>query len=217
MEAMSLEVKRKEPSFFKSLASLVSSDLIGRKALLNQGNETRSSQLSQTERSLGSLTRDEENGWILEDSTRIVSFRVKTFQAFVDKLVSMAGRRVAEILLYNMGNEMGRTICHYSKDDIKSENDLGEVLDRVARLRGWGRCLVFEKRKESSRTLYLVKFRGTPLSYERTSMEPTCHVVRGGIVGYLEAYLSKKAAASSEIECASLGHEFCVFEVTFAD
>jgi hypothetical protein len=45
------------------------------------------------------LRRKFDEGAILEDDERIISFRVKTFQALVDRLLEATGLRAAECCL----------------------------------------------------------------------------------------------------------------------
>ena len=159
------------------------------------------------------LTRDEEKGWILEDGIRIISFRLRTIHAAVDKLASMVGSKVTATLLYEIGFEIGKAAMSYSRDNIHSEEELGPVLDRVLSLRGWGRCLGIAKRPLSGGRVYVARLKGTLLSDERQTVEPTCHMVRGVVAGWLETHCGKKAVESVETECVSTGDPACVFEV----
>lgn len=161
------------------------------------------------------ITRDREKGWVLEEGNRIITFRVKTFQSFVDRMISLVGKRVAEMILYQMGNEIGHVAYKYSEDRLRSDEDLGRVLDDVVGTRGWGRCGDFERQVQSGALRCTLTVTGTPFSYERTSLEPTCHIVRGVVAGYLESHFGRKAQSSIEKECASTGSKVCVFEVTF--
>lgn len=161
------------------------------------------------------ISRDREKGWVLEDDRRIVTFRIKTFQSFVDRLISLVGDHVAETILYQMGDEIGRVAFDYSRKNIKSEDDLRKVLDNVLSNRGWGRCGAIEKYTRDNKIVYIVRVTGTPSSHERASNEPTCHIERGIASGYLEAYLGKKAWSHSELECVSAGGRLCVFEIIF--
>jgi predicted hydrocarbon binding protein len=161
------------------------------------------------------ISRDKEKGWIVEDGKRLVTFRIRTFQSLVDRLTSLVGSRVAETILSQMGNEIGRVTFDYSREVIKSEADLGPVFDNVLASRGWGRCTDFEKQARDGKTIYTVRTRGSPFSHERTSAISTCHLVGGVVSGYLEAYLGKKAQSYVERECESRGNQFCVFETTF--
>jgi len=61
--------------------------------------------------------------------------------------------------------------------------------------------------------IYVFKLKGTSLSYERKLTEPSCHMMRGILSGWLEAYSDAKAVESTEKECESMGKQFCVFEV----
>ncbi len=162
------------------------------------------------------LERDVEKGWILEGKIRIMSLRAKTFQSFVDKLVVVAGPAVSAVLLGQMGAEIGRSEFAYSKDEIHTEEDLVRLGDRFLRLRGWGRIIKAETRKEDGKSIYTYSIADSILSHERQAKVPTCHLIRGLVVGWLEAYLGKKSVGSVERECASLGSQNCVFDITFA-
>lgn len=168
-------------------------------------------------RPLERLERDENKGWILEDGKRILSFRVTTFQAFIDKLMNIAGSQVAQTLLFQTGKEIGQTGLRYSKDKIKSEQDLGKVFDEVLTLRGWGKCLEIQKKSQDSKTLYVFTLSNCPLCHEHKTGLTICHLMGGISAGWLEAYLGKKALTSVERECASTNGQFCVFEITFVD
>ncbi len=91
------------------------------------------------------ISRDREKGWVVEDDKRLVTFRLKTFQAFENRLISLVGDAVSKMILYQMGNEIGHVACEYAREAIKSESDLGPVLDSILSGRGWGRCGVFAK------------------------------------------------------------------------
>lgn len=164
------------------------------------------------------LTRDMENGWISEDiHTRIATFRVKTFQIFVDRLMGIPGGYVGSLLLEKMGEAMGEAAMQDRKNAIHSDEDLWKAFDRVVSIRGSGRCLGMTRSTKDSETAYVFKMKGTLLSHERRAAEPTCHIIRGTIREWTEAYLNKKALKSVETECASTGSSSCVFEVTFKD
>jgi len=163
------------------------------------------------------ITRDREKGWVLEEGNRIVTFRIRTFQSFVDRLISLVGKRVSEVIMYQMGTEIGHVAYKYSEDKIKSDEDWAPVLDNVLATRGWGRCRNFEKQAQSGTLTYAITITGTPFSYERKTTEPTCHVLRGVVAGCIEARLGTKAQNSIEKECQSMGSKSCIFELTFRD
>jgi predicted hydrocarbon binding protein len=170
---------------------------------------------------LEQLSRDEENGWIMEDPERIMSFTVPNFQAIIDDLTALTSRNVANVLLFRMGLATARAnvkiiLSELKNEDPPKEMKLYEAFDRFVQTRGWGRCLGMAKEDEFAETVYVFKCKGTPFSYKRTASEPSCHMMRGAAHGWLEGYLGRKAAASVETECASMGAPFCVFQVTFA-
>jgi len=161
------------------------------------------------------LSRDIDRGWIFEGHDRILSFRVTTFQKFVDSLVGMAGTKVAEILLYTMGASLGHIAFHHYKEKVQSEEDLQKVFDKVLASRGWGRCVRITKTMDPSKSVYAADLTGSPFSYERKALEPTCHILRGAVAGFIEASLNKKATSSAETTCASMGAPHCTFQISF--
>jgi predicted hydrocarbon binding protein len=161
------------------------------------------------------ISRDKDKGWVIEADKRLVTFRLKTFQSFENRLVSLVGDGLGQVILYQMGNEIGRVALDYSKEAIKSESDLGGVLDSIISTRGWGRCGAYEKQPRDGKIAYTIRFTGTPSSHERVSAKPTCHIERGIASGFLEAYLGKKAQSHSELSCVSAGSQFCTYEMIF--
>jgi predicted hydrocarbon binding protein len=127
----------------------------------------------------------------------------------------MAGSTVTKILFYQMGEAIGQTAMHYWKHEIQSPSDLTRISDKVLKLRGWGRCLNVEISGFHGKTIYVFSLKGTPSSHERTANEPTCHIMRGIVAGWLEAYLDRKAQSTTETACASMGNKHCVFKVEF--
>lgn len=125
------------------------------------------------------MSRDLENGWLLESGRRIVSFRIKTYQAFVNKMTIIAGQRVAQTLLYQMGNEMGRAAFTNSRKDVHSLKDAWRVFDRVLAHHGWGRCVDLTERIHGNSVVFVVTVKGCPLCDDRRSEEPSCDVLRG--------------------------------------
>jgi predicted hydrocarbon binding protein len=160
------------------------------------------------------IARDMENGWVLEEGSRLVTFRIKTFQSFMDRMISLVGQRVGEVILYQMGNEIGHVTYQYSEAKILSDDDLGRVLDDVLATRGRGRCGNFEMQAHGPTATCTLTAIGTPCSHERSSSERTCHIVRGIVAGFMEARFGTKAQSSFEKECQSNGSRTCVFEVT---
>jgi predicted hydrocarbon binding protein len=123
---------------------------------------------------------------------------------------------VSKTILFQMGNEIGHVAYDYSREAIKSESDLGPVLDSILSVRGWGRCGVFIKeQRDGKKIVFTVQARGTPSSHERTSVKPTCDIESGIASGFLEAYFGKKAQAHMELACVSTGSQYCILETTF--
>jgi len=162
---------------------------------------------------LQNLTRDEMRGLILEDNKRSLSFSVSTFQALVSRLVDMAGSRVAQLILYELGDEMGWTAARHVKRKL-TPNNLVETLDAALRMRGWGRCLSLEEKEPN---VFVSTHSDCPLCYRRKAAEPFCDLMRGVVAGWMEGLISKKASGSIERRCAAVDGKFCVFEVSFND
>lgn len=164
---------------------------------------------------MGRLARDEEEGLILEDGKRIISFRIETWLALIDRVFGIAGPKITKVLLEQIGNEIGNSSMAYSKSQLQGEESLAKVLDEVLLLRGWGRCRDFEKRIEDGKAIYRFRLNNTPFTHERKSTQPVCDMMRGIVEGWLETYLGRKAAGNNEISCAAMGHAFCSIEIVF--
>ncbi len=164
---------------------------------------------------LGGFVVDSDNGWMMAHGKRIITFRVETYQAMMDKLTGIAGSTVAKTLFYQMGEQVGQEAMRYSRHEVQSTSDLALVADKVLRFHGWGRCSRMEKTVQEGKMVYVCVLKGTPLSYQRTASEPTCHMMRGIAAGWLEAYFERKAQSSTETACASMGKQDCTFEVEF--
>ena len=160
------------------------------------------------------LTRDKEHGLILEDGKRVVSFRLATFQALVNRLIEMAGEKVGRTLLFQMGCEIGRVGLRYSKEKIL-ENNVAKVFDDVIRHRGWGRCLGIEKQGNDP-NVFIITMTDCPLCYGQKSAESTCDLMRGIVTGWMEALLDRKPVRSFETDCGAVKGPLCVFEVSFS-
>ncbi|MGO9645861.1 MAG: XylR N-terminal domain-containing protein [Candidatus Bathyarchaeia archaeon] len=162
---------------------------------------------------LQNLTRDEMRGLILEDNKRILSFSVSTFQALVSRLVDVAGSRVAQLILYELGDEIGWTAARHSKRKMMP-NNLVDAFDAALRMRGWGRCLSLEEKEAN---IFVSTHSDCPLCHRRKAAEPFCDLMRGVVAGWMEGVLNKKAAGSVERRCSAVEGKFCVFEVSFND
>lgn len=159
------------------------------------------------------LEHQEQDGWILENGERILSFRVTTFQSIFDRVTAMAGEKVSKIILSQMGQEIGRTAFNYSRDRILPDN-LVEALDHILSIQGWGRVLSLEKTGNGSSVTYVCTIKGCHPRHRRVSTSRTCDIIRGIVSGWLESYVQKNA---ENIETASVGTgpQPCVFRVTF--
>jgi len=160
------------------------------------------------------LRRRQEDGWIVEGEERILSFRVKTFQAVLDRLSSMTESELGKTVLNQIGQDMGRAAFDYSKNDINSE-DHWKILDGVLSARGWGRCVSVNRINDESYVTYAYTIRDCPICYNRKATEPMCDIVRGIVTGWQESILGRKAQPSDETRCAATGAKFCIFHVSF--
>ncbi len=160
------------------------------------------------------LTRDEEKGWISEGDNRIVTLRVKTFQTLSNQLEAIVGSKISGVILNQLGMACGRVVMGYSREAIQLQSDLPTILDWIMKDRGWGRCVDLTWQSSGTRTIYVAKVKGSPLSHEHHSSQPSCHLLRGALSGWLEEYLNAKVTDSTEKECESMGNPFCIFEVT---
>jgi len=171
-----------------------------------------------TVKSAADLRRIFDEGLILEDSERIITFRLKTFQALIDRLVSLSGSNIAKVLFHQLGNEVGQAGMRYSKDQIQSENDLGPVLDNVLKNRGWGTCLGIDVKKQNNKQIFVATMHNCPLCFGLKSSEPQCDFVRGIVSGWIEGYMARKASIdSTETECVATGGKNCIFEISYME
>lgn len=164
---------------------------------------------------LKTLDKDVETGLIVESISgeKIVAFRTTTALHLMDTLVELLGEKLGATLIYQMGRDMGRSMFDHLEDEVKSDNDLVNLMDTVLAERGWGRCREL-KQVEMKGSTYHVKTEGNPISGKHGSNEPMCHSIRGFYVGFLEAYLHKKAKHSEQVTCRALGAPSCTFELT---
>jgi len=164
---------------------------------------------------LDKIARDEKKGLILENESRIVSFELDTLQASVERLMRISGERVSEVLLLQMGNEIGKVSFQHWRDEVKSDSDAGRVFDRLMRLRGWGRCLNLEKQdRDEGKTVYVFNTADCPACFDRKTSKPVCDLMRGIASGWLEGYLGRKPSEVAETACAAVRGQLCVFELT---
>ena len=161
------------------------------------------------------LSRDLENGYLFVNGERIFAIRIKTYQAFIDHLKAVRGKSVSTVLCDQIGKSMGHAAMAFWKNRVHRVEDVWKLGDEVFSHQGCGRLLGAEERVEGGTRKFIVRCRGTPISYERNAAEPTCDVMRGFVQGWVETYLEKAAASSTETQCESMGSSECVFEVTF--
>lgn len=160
------------------------------------------------------ISRDSENGHVFLNGDRVFSFRIKTFQAYMDRL-NISGDKVSRVLMDQMGKAAGHAAMDFQRDRVHSVEDLWKVTDEVLSEQGCGRCLGIEQHVEGNTSKFTVRLRGTPLTYNRKTTEPSCHAARGLMQGWIEAYLNRNATASVETKCESMGASECIFEITF--
>lgn len=164
---------------------------------------------------LKTLDKDSETGLIVESVSgeRMVALRTTTFLHLVDRLMELLGEGLGANLLYQMGKDIGRSMFAHLADEVKSDNDLVNLMDVVLAERGWGRCRELKKTEFRGLT-YSARMEGNPISGKHGSNEPICHFVRGFYTGFLEAYLHRKVKHSEQVTCRALGAPACSFEIT---
>jgi predicted hydrocarbon binding protein len=163
---------------------------------------------------LSTLDKHTETGLIVENPSleKMVAFRTTTALHLMDKLVELLGEGLGANLLHQMGRDVGQSMFSHLKDEVKSDNDLVSLLDIVMAERGWERCKE-AKRIEMRGLTYSIRTEGNPTSGKHATNEPMCHF-KGICIGFLEAYLNKKAKSSQQITCAALGAPCCTFEIS---
>ena len=87
------------------------------------------------------ISRDLEKGYLFVNGERMFAIRIKTFQAFVDRLNVITGKQVSQVLSDQMGKAIGHTAMAYSKDRVRSVEDLWKVGDEILSQQGCGRLL----------------------------------------------------------------------------
>ena len=134
----------------------------------------------------------------------------------LDHLHSIAGSKVANTVLNQIGEEIGRATFTYSKNDIPSQ-DHWKILDEVLSVRGWGRCVSVNRINHEPYVTYAYTIRDCPICYGQKATEPMCDIVRGIVTGWHESILGRKAESSYETRCAATGATFCIFHVSFKE
>ncbi len=164
---------------------------------------------------LKTLDKDAETGLIVESVSgeKMVAFRTTTALHLMDRLVELLGGGLGTNMIYHMGRDMGQSMFDHLEGEVKSDNDLVEMMDTVMAERGWGRCREL-KQVEMKGLTYHMKTEGNPISGKHGPNEPMCHTIRGFYAGFLEAYLHKKVKQSEQLTCRALGAPACTFEVT---
>jgi predicted hydrocarbon binding protein len=127
-------------------------------------------------------------------------------ESILDHVTAVAGEKVTKTILFQTGQEIGRTAFDCSRSQILF-NDLGEALDRVLSVRGWGRVLDLSKTEHGRNVTYACAIKGYPIC-------PTCDIMSGIVSGWLESFAQKKTE-SIETDCVAPGFQPCVFRVTF--
>jgi predicted hydrocarbon binding protein len=127
----------------------------------------------------------------------------------------LVGDKVSKLILYRLGNEIGHIACDYSRKVIKSEADLGPVLNNILFVRGWADTEFSSRKRTMEKITFILQATETLSAHERTSVKATCNIENGIASGFLEAYVGKKAQSHSEVACASTGSQHCIFETSF--
>jgi predicted hydrocarbon binding protein len=164
---------------------------------------------------LKTLDKDAETGLIVESVSgeKMVAFRTTTVLHLMDRLLGLLGEGLGANIIYQMGRDQGQSMLSHLEDEVKSDNDLVNLMDAVLAERGWGRCREL-KQVEMKGSTYLAKTEGNPISGKHGPNEPMCHYVRGFYAGFLEAYLHRKVKHSEQVTCRVLGAPACTFEIT---
>lgn len=161
-------------------------------------------------------TVDKEMGSIFYGDRRVVELYASNLQTLVNKLLGLAGARVAEVLLVHMGGDMGRE-AYASRKQIREAplDELRSISDQVVADHGWGRYRELNKESRNGKEVYSVAISDCPLCYKRTAMEPVCHLMRGIVMGWIESYVDRKSHNTAEVQCSAMGSPNCKFEITF--
>ncbi len=163
---------------------------------------------------LKTLDKDAETGLIVESVSgeKMVAFRTTTALHMMDRLIEILGEGLGANLVYQMGKDMGRSMFNHLEDEVRSHNDLVNMMDTVLAERGWGRCREL-KQVETRGSTYHVETQGNPISGKHGTDEPMCHTLRGFYAGFLEGYVNKKVKNSKQLTCRALGASSCTFEI----
>ncbi len=129
------------------------------------------------------------------------------------RVTAMAGEKVTQKILHQIGREIGKTAFNNSRDQILPDN-LVDALDRALSIRGWGRVRALQKTAQGSNMTYVCTVEGNLLSHKRASTTPICDLMRGIVSRWLESFVQKNAE-SIETACISAGSHLCVFRITF--
>ena len=164
---------------------------------------------------LKTLDKDAETGLIIESVSgkKMVAFRTETALHLMDRLMDLLGDTLGANIIYQMGKDMGRSMFDHLEGEVKSHNDLVEMMDTVLAERGWGRCREL-KQVEMKDSTYHIKTEGNPISGKHGLNEPMCHTIRGFYSGFLEGYIGKRSKHSEQLTCRALGAPYCTFEIT---
>lgn len=131
----------------------------------------------------------------------------------LDRVTAIAGKKVTQQILHQIGQELGKTVFNNSRDQIPPDKPV-EALDLALRKRGWGRAIAVRKAEHESSVTYMCTVEGRFLLRKRESTSPTCDIMRGIVSRWLESFVQKNAECI-ETACVSAGSHLCVFRVTF--
>lgn len=160
------------------------------------------------------LYRAPDEGVIRENGTRIITFRIRTFQRLIEKCEKIFGTG-AIVILYGEGMAVGEAGMEYSRSQIASDEDLWTVLDKLVAVRGWERITNMKISRDDDQVAHVFRWKNTPLAYEKRKDGPVCDFCRGILAGWLQAYYGKKAVDSKETRCEAVGDPYCEFEILF--
>jgi predicted hydrocarbon binding protein len=164
---------------------------------------------------LKTLDKDAETGLIVESISgeKMVAFRTTTALHMMDTVIGLLGEGLGANLIYQMGKDTGRSMFDHLENEVKSQNDLVNMMDTILAERGWGRCREL-KQVDTRGATYYARTEGNPISGRHGTNEPMCHYIRGFYAGFLEGYLKKKVRRSEQVSCRVLGAPSCTFETT---
>ncbi len=147
------------------------------------------------------------------DSNPATSSHRELAKLILARVTAMAGEKVTRKLLHQIGQEIGSSAFHNSKDQVLPHK-LIDALDHALGTRGWGRVIGLHKTDSGPSVTYVCTVEGCPVCENRVSASPTCDITRGIISRWLESFVQRNAERV-ETTCVNSGSHLCVFRVTF--